>query len=156
MPRRILITMLIGLIALGAVPLGVAAARHEVSGKGRVDAGGATVLFAFGARGRSTRANGVVRLTQVFPGDAGVANEGRVTCLTVRGRRMVIGGDVTAGPAAGTYFLVRGEDNGRDRLNPKDAISWEFGRDLPVACADFDLGGDLDWNPLARGDIAID
>ena len=147
--------VLLAALALGTGPAAVDAGTHQVSGKGRLTSSVYLTRFEFSARGGPSQATGSMRFVVSFEGNVAPAQEGTVTCLKVRGDRMVIAGQLTAGPFAGTYFAVRAEDEGRDRRHPKDSIAWNYGQDAPIACADFDLGGDLDAHPLDRGDIEV-
>jgi hypothetical protein len=156
MKARLLVAMIVlGVSGLIRGPLGVEATRHEVSGKGRFTSSIYLTKFEFSARGGPSRATGSIRFVVSFDGNVAPAQEGRVTCLKVQGNRAVIGGELTAGSFAGTYFAVRFEDNGRNRRQPEDELAWNYGLEQPFSCADFDLSGDLDAQVLHRGDIAV-
>ena len=156
MKRSLIVaTVLLGLLGLGSSFGSVDAARQAVSGKGRFTSSIYATRFEFSARGGPSQATGSMRFVTSFEGNVAPAQEGTVTCLKVRGDRMVIAGQLTAGSFAGSYFAVRAEDAGRDRRHPKDSIAWNYGQDKPISCADFDLSGDLDAHRLDRGDIEV-
>jgi hypothetical protein len=147
--------LLVGLLGLAAGSLPVEAAR-EVSGKGRFTSSVYFTKFRFTARGGPGNATGAMRFAVNSSGGASSAQEGTVDCLRVEGDRLVVAGELTAGPFAGTYFAVRAEDNGRDRRHPYDEIAWNYGADDPFSCADFNLSGELDAHRLDSGDIKVD
>lgn len=153
--RVVLGIILLGGLGLGASPGPVDAAREQVSGKGRFVSGTSSTYFEFRASGGPGRANGFVRLVHSVDGEVVLTESGTVTCLKVRGDRMVIAGKVTSGPSDGTYFVFRAEDNGRHPRQPRDHIAGASGYTDPISCATYSLSGDLDAHRITRGDIKI-
>jgi hypothetical protein len=155
-----LMAALLLIAGLGSGPLGgLAAPRHEVSGRGTfIDAAArASIGVSFSARGRRGRATG--NLAVHFAGDqADRTIEVAVSCLAVSGKRAAIVGEVVppSAGAPGSYVLVVMADNGRNRRSPKDLINvTKIAASQPFTCADVDLDDALVFRRLGRGDIEV-